>query len=532
MRNSNAAIPVLALRNISKVFGGAHALNSVDLTVYPGQVHGLLGENGSGKSTLIKVLAGFHAPEPGAEMEFNGRQVDLPLHPGEFRALGISFVHQDLALVPSLTVVENLRIGELASRGRWHISWASERRRAAEIFRRYGVAIDPAADVADLSVVDRALLAIVRAVEDMRATTGVVGGERAGLLVLDEATATLPKEGVEHLFSLVRGIAATGSSILLVSHFLNEILEITDEVTVLRDGRVAGTATTRETSESHLVEMIIGRRLEKLGLTGAGRTETQDKVTIQNLTGGAAREVSFDVGVGEVLGATGLLGSGFEDLPYLLFGARKPDAGALIMAGQEYDLCSLKPATAIALGVALLPADRLNDGSIPSLSVLDNISMQVLDEQSTFKSLNRGLMRRKARSIMGEFDVRPLEPRATFESLSGGNQQKVVLAKWIQTRPKLLLLHEPTVGVDVGARQQIYRLIRDAARAGTSVVCCSSDFEQLADLCDRVLIFGNGRVVRELSGPDVTEERIAEQSLISMSAVQSLTTFMEAEGAG
>jgi ribose transport system ATP-binding protein len=531
-------VPVLALRNISKTFGGEHALRGVDLTVLPGQVHGLLGENGSGKSTLIKILAGFHAPEPGGEMEFNGQPVKLPLQAGQFRSLGMSFVHQDLALVPSLTVVENLRIGEVAARKRWHVSWSGERRRAREVFQRYGVNIDPAADVADLSVVDRALLAIIRAVEEMR-TNREVRGDRPEesdptewLLVLDEATATLPSEGVDKLFALIRRIAAAGSSILFVSHDLDEVLEITDRITVLRDGKVAGTVITSETDETRLVEMIIGRTLHKLTAGAHGSGDQQAHVSIRELTGGALKDISLDLTSREIVGLTGLVGSGFEDFPYLVFGARPAQEGQLVLSGQLHDLRTMQPHRAISLGIALLPADRLQDGSIPTLSVADNISMQVMDDYSTLTKLNRLRLRQASRSLMRTFDVRPLEPRATFESLSGGNQQKVVLAKWIRTGPKLLLLHEPTVGVDVGARQQIFKLIRDAANSGTAVICCSSDYEQLADLCDRVLIISGGRIVRQLQGTELTKERIAEQCLTSGFGEEVTSTFMEAGLAG
>jgi ribose transport system ATP-binding protein len=525
------AVPVLRVRNISKTFGGEHALRTVELTIMPGQVHGLLGENGSGKSTLIKILAGFYSPEAGGEMEFNGREVKLPLQPGQFRDLGMSFVHQDLALVPSLTVVENLRVGELAARKRWHISWNVERRRAREVFHRYGVRIDPAADVADLSLVDRALLAIVRAVEE------VGGGARGeddqpSLLVLDEATAALPKGGVEKLFALIREIASGGSSILFVSHDLDEVLEITDRITVLRDGQVAGTVVTAQTDETQLVEMIIGRRLHKMSAAVAEQVGRTVRASVRNLEGGPLRNLSLGVTQGEILGLTGLVGSGFEDFPYLVFGARRVQRGELVLGMETHDLRTMQPHRAISLGIALLPADRLQDGSIPSLSVLDNVSMQVMNEYSTLSKLHRGKLQGDSRTLMRKFDVRPPEPRATFESLSGGNQQKVVLAKWIQTNPKILLLHEPTVGVDVGARQQIFNLIRDAAVAGTAVICCSADYEQLAELCDRVLIIANGRIVRELSGTDLTKERIAEQCLTSGSGEAETSTFLEARVAG
>jgi ribose transport system ATP-binding protein len=501
--------PVVALRHVSKTFGAVRALDDVDLTIRRGEVHGLLGENGSGKSTLIKILSGFHAPEGGSELEINGRPVPLPLHPGQFRRLGMSFVHQDLGLVPSLSVVENLLVGDLTAQRRWRLSWARERRRAQETFGSFGLALDPGAKVSDLRPTDRALLAIVRAVEEIRAnTTG--DGSTYGLLVLDEPTVFLPAGDRDELFSIVREIAATRASILFVSHDLDEILGITDRVTVLRDGKVRGTVDTARASDEVLVEMIVGRRLPALSIDRA-RTGTGRAVSITGVTGRYARDVSLTVHQGEVVGLTGLLGSGFEEIPYYVFGARPATAGRLEVNGKTYDLRRMNPSRALEAGVVLIPADRQRDGSVGSLSVGDNVTIPILRKYQSRVVLNRGRMRSDARELLEQFDVRPTDPRFDYQSLSGGNQQKAMLAKWMQTKPSLLLLHEPTQGVDVGARHQIFQLTRKAAADNTAVVCVSTDYDQLAAICDRVVVFGRGRVGRELAGDQVTRERIAEQ---------------------
>jgi ribose transport system ATP-binding protein len=492
-----------------------HALQGVSLTIRPHEVHGLLGQNGSGKSTLIKILAGYHAPEPGAVLEVHGERVRVPLQPGQFRDLGMSFVHQDLALIPSLSVTENLRLGELAAARRWHISWDRERRRAAEMFERYGVQIDPQAMVADISAIDRALLGIIRAVEDMRASQAARRTGR-GLLVLDEPTAFLPRSGAEQLFALIREIVASGASVLFVSHNLDEVLRITDRITVLRDGRLVGTIRTTDATEAQLIEMIIGRRLEALSPDAPHLSSQTIAAQVEGLCGGSLHDVSIDLREGEVVGITGLLGSGFEDLPYLIFGARPATAGQLTLRGRRHDLRTMTPAQAIAQGIALVPADRQNDGSIGSLSVADNITMQVIGRYVRAMRLDRTRIKRDAQQVMQQFDVRPPEPRLVYQGLSGGNQQKVLLAKWFQTAPALILLHEPTLGVDVGARQQIYTVIRDAARAGAAVVCASADYEQLAAICDRVVIVARGRVARQLVAADLTKDRIAEQCLMSV----------------
>lgn len=510
----DVGVPALVLRHISKSFGGQHALEDVSLTIKPGEIHGLLGQNGSGKSTLIKILAGYHTPDDGGELEFNGRMVKLPLHPGEFRKLGMSFVHQDLGLIPSLSVVENLIIGKLAAITNWYISWDKERWKAKKTFAEFGLNIDPLAKVSDLSQVECALLAIVRAVEDIRSNY-IAQNSGRGLLVLDEPTVFLPKAGIDQLFRLVRDISATGVSVLFVSHDLNEVLEITDRVSVLRDGRMFETLVTSEITKDQLVETIIGRQLEALQLTDKNTNPKSVDIVIKNLSGGTVKNVSINLVKGEVLGLTGLIGSGFEEIPYLIFGATPVTSGQLKLGAKTYDLVSMTPKDAINAQIALLPADRLGDGSIGSLPVIDNLMMQVIDCFNRLK-LNRQDMLHKSNSLLMQYNIRPKQPRMFFQDLSGGNQQKVLLAKWFQTRPRLVLLHEPTQGVDIEARQQVFEIIRSASNEGSSLICSSSDHEQLAIICDRVLIFDHGSVVSELTGGNITKDRITKQCYNSL----------------
>jgi len=523
---SPAAEPALVeLRNLSKTFGRTTVLKGVSLEVRPREIHGLLGQNGSGKSTLIKILAGFHEPDEGGELRIRGEPVRLPLRPGQFRALGISFVHQDLALIPTLSVAENLAVGRLARSERRVVRLSGERRRARAVFERYGIDIDPRAQVARLSSTDRALLAIVRAVEELRETAVARAGanvpeDDAGgaptLLVLDEPTAFLPRTGVELLFGLVRSIAARGAGVLFVTHDLDEALELTDRTTVLFNGAVAGTVGTRSTSHRQLVELIVGRRLELLEPEPERQRHDQPAVSLQHVSDQVLQDVSFDVHRGEIVGVASIVGAGSEEIPYAIFGASPSATGTVVVDGRAYDVARLTPARAIEAGMALIPAERARDGSIGTLSVADNVTMLTLDDYERAGFLRRrGLVRGAAR--LGErFDVRPNDPRMPYTSLSGGNQQKVVLAKWFETRPSFLLLHEPTQGVDVGARHQIYQLIRDAAAAGTAVLCASTDYEQLALLCDRVLVLARGRLFRELTGTQLTKERITAECLAAL----------------
>jgi ribose transport system ATP-binding protein len=504
--------PALAASGLTKRFGGVIALDRVRLTIERGEVHALLGENGSGKSTLVKILAGFHAPERGGRLEIDGVPAHVPLRPGEAQAFGLSFVHQDLGLISSLSVLENLRLGELASRRGWYVSWPAERARARRAFERFGIALDPRARVGALSPVDQALLAVVRAVEDLE--RGPNGRRTGGVLVLDEPTVFLARAETTLLFDLLREIAARGGSVLLVSHELAEVASVADRATVIRDGRNVGTVAMAGVSERELAEMILGRALR--AFQPARRAPSAPSgVSLARVSGRALSSVSLEIGAGEVLGITGLRGSGHEELPYLLFGAGPRPCGTLVLGGNEYGLGSLTPEQALAAGIALLPADRLHDGSVGALSVAENLALPVLS------GLDRSLLLRPSRlaghaaALLARFGVRPVEPRRAFRTLSGGNQQRALLAKWLQNGPRLLLLDEPTQGVDVGARSEILARIRSAADEGAAVLCASTDHRELAALCDRVLVFAHGTIAHELQAPDLSEELIGELCLSS-----------------
>lgn len=504
--------PLLRVVGLAKHFGGAKALEGVSFDVGEGEVHGLLGANGSGKSTVIKVLAGFHPVDAGS-MWVRGRQLELPVAPGLPESLGLRFVHQDLGLVPTLTALENFLIGGIATaRGRYRMSWRRERVGMRAVLSRYELDIDPQMIVADLRPVDRALLAIVRALEGPG--TGASAARR--LVVLDEPTVFLPREEVQRLFRLVRRVAAGGSSVLFVSHDLDEVREITDRVTVLRNGKVALTADTAALSVDDLVEAIVGTRVS---VSASFRQQEpllgQEAVDVAGLAVGVAADVSFTGHPGEVIGLTGLSGSGYDDVVRALAGVTKATAGRLRLGGREsIDLTSWTPRRATSRGVALIPADRLAEGAVADLTVTDNATMPRLPEFVRRGLLSRRAMTARARELAETYDVRPRDPGLLFGQLSGGNQQKVVLAKWLQSPPELLLLHEPTQGVDIGARQQIFATIR-AATQGRVAICASSDHDQLAQLCDRVLIMRRGRIATQISGDELTKARITEECLRS-----------------
>lgn len=522
--------PLLKITNLTKVFGGQRALDSVSLTIMPGEVHGLLGENGSGKSTLIKILSGFHDPEEG-KLEVNGRDVPLPLLPGQYRDLGFEFVHQDLGLLPSLTVTENLFMGRVAASHSPFISWRGARREAAKMFEAYNVSLDPSSPVDEIRPVQRAVLAIIRAVEGLKSARAAAGSDaEPNLLVLDEPTVFLPRQEVGVLFGLVHNIVETGSSVLFVSHDLDEVRQITHSTTVLRDGRTAGTLTTATSTKRELVRLIVGRDLAEADAESAQVELSDDTVLgVRDLTTSLVREVSFDLRKGEILGLAGLVGSGFEDAVYSLFGADRSATGTFTLESKTFPFEGHRERDAVQMGMALVPADRKNFGSISDLSMADNINVTVLERFFSGGFLRQGKLRDNARTLLKEFDVRPPLDGMDYGFFSGGNQQKAMMAKWLQLPPSILLLHEPTQGVDIGAREQIYQVIR--ANAGTmSTIVASSDYEELSTLCDRVGIFVKGRLLGFLVGDEVTHSKIAEMCMGQIwEVLQEVTAPLETE---
>lgn len=499
----------LELAHFSKRFGGAVALNDVSLSIRRGEVHGLLGSNGSGKSTLIKILSGFHDPEPGAQLKLYGHSMSLPIKATALRDNGLSFVHQHLGLVPALSVTENLYLGKLATTNNWRINWTAAHENAREVFERFNLDLEPTTEVSYLSAVQQALLAIVRAYEALR-EAGLQHADRPGVLVLDEPTPFLPQAGVTQLFDLISRCVDTGASVMFVSHDVDEVRQITDRASILRNGSLIETVTTQNTSHDGFVSRIIGRELEQYNGVKKPIVGGAAKLSASNVRKGAIGPLNFHVFSGEILGLTGLIGSGFDSVPAMLYGAQKNVSGTVSIDNSVQTLNTLNPEQALQAGMAYLPADRLGEAGIGSLSIADNICQPVLQRlKSTFGLTEKRIIQHAA-TVGAGAGVTPNVPQLPLAALSGGNAQKVLMAKWLQTNPEVLLLDEPTQGVDVGARQQLWDALDQTAASGTGIVIASTDYEQLATVCHRVLIFSQGQIVAELSGANLTKDQIAE----------------------
>lgn len=499
--------PLLRIESLSKTYPGQVALDRAHLELRAGEVHALVGQNGSGKSTLIKILAGYVRADHGAHVELAGAPVDL-WHLSHEQRRHIRVVHQDLGLVPSLSTVENLGLGRGYARGRLgNIHWRAEVRHAQQALLRFGLAPDVRQPVAALSPAEQAAVAIVRAMQDWDTS-------QPGLLVLDEPTASLNRGEVEALFTEVRRLADLGAGVLFVSHVLDEVLGLADRVTVLRDGKVvAAGEPTASLDEQALVRLIVGRAVDDLFPNPPERTG-RAVLEAESLFGVTLRGVSLRLHAGEVLGVAGLVGSGRDEIAGALFGLTPRFAGKVLVNKRKV---FASPRDSIRAGMALVPADRKGLGLHLEDRVVEHIPLprlgEVLDQPARWWKLDHPALRADAAEWVERLDVQPPLIDRRLEKFSGGNQQKAVLARWLRTKPKVLLLDEPTQGVDVGSKAAIYHHVADAARAGTAVLVTSSDPKELVHLCDRVLVLRAGMVVAELTGPWLTEEQVVAETL-------------------
>jgi ribose transport system ATP-binding protein len=477
----------LHLTNLTKHFGSTAVLDRVELCLQPGEIHGLIGQNVSGKSTLVKIMTGYHTPDRGSRMEVDGETVPLPPRPRDLLAAGISFVHQDLGLIDHLTVADNICVGQFeCSRFTRRIDGQRQAVIAEAALDRLGISISPRAMVASLTPAQRASVAIARGL--LRQKPG------AGVVLLDESTRALPPEGLEDVHRVLRRIVADGGSVLLVSHNLDEVVNVTDRVTVLRDGRVAaGSVPTRQVDQRELARLMLG-----FDLADSARPKrvpaTVPSAVVRSLCGATVRDLDLDVRAGEIVGLTGLPGSGYEEVPYLLSGSGRCRSGTLELDGRLHQLKTTSINALRRAGVALVPERRDRDGLALEMSVADNITVPRLSERGRRIFTGMAWRQEEVESVITRLGVKPSDPLLLARQLSGGNQQKVVLGKWLEGSPSLLVLHEPTQAVDVGARNDILDALRAAAGRGLPVICASMEAGDMAAICHRILIFTDGRI--------------------------------------
>jgi len=490
-----ATAPLLELRGISKSYGGVHALADVSLTIERGKVHALVGENGAGKSTLVKILTGVVHPNDGQVLaEGEPQRVG---DPQSAQRLGIVAMYQEPTVFPDLTVAENVFAGRHPRGALGTVDWKRMRSSVAEVLDELGVDFGPDTPVRGLGVADRQLLEIAKALSSS-----------ARLLIMDEPTAALSPHEVEQLFATVRGLRERGVAIVFISHRLEEVTLISDTVTVLRDGRHIATRPAAELPQAEIVRLMVGRSLD--ALFPKEEAEIGEVVLrAEHLTRrGFFSDVSFELRRGEIVGLAGFVGSGRTEVARAMFGIDRLDGGEIWIGGRRFRARS--PRAALRRGLAYLPEDRLQQGLVQSMSVATNASMAVLPELTPGGLLRPRRERALARRFMDELRIKATSPTQVVRSLSGGNQQKVVLSKWLAAEPGILILDEPTHGVDVATKADVHRTISHLAAGGLTILLISSELLEVIGMSDRILVMREGRLVREVSRADATEERIIQ----------------------
>jgi len=489
-------IPFIALTGIDKRFGGIHAIEGIDFDVMSGEVHALVGENGAGKSTLMRVIGGGHQPDAGT-IRVRGRELVLR-NPHAALAEGIAVIHQETALAPDLSVAENVFLGTLPCA----IDWRALRARARELIGSLGFEIDPSALVGTLSAAQCQVIEIAKA----------LGSGDLKLLVLDEPTAALAPSDAARLLEIVRALRGRGVGIVYISHRLEEVFAIADRITVLKDGKRVDTVKPADLTRDELIRKMVGRPLSVL-FPERHATPGDVVLDVNDLArGDAVRGVSFALRAGEVVGLGGLIGSGRTEVARLIFGADRPDAGTITLKGKRLSVRT--PMAAVRAGIGLVPEDRKGQGAVLSMPIRVNATLAALKSVSAPGGfLAFGRERTYVARLMDTLRIKARSMDADVATLSGGNQQKVVLAKWFHADGDLIILDEPTRGVDVGAKVEIYTLINQLAERGKAVLVISSEHQELIGLCDRILVMGEGRIRGELLPADYSEEAILSLSL-------------------
>lgn len=486
---------ILSMKGIVKVFGGVHALNNVQFELEKGEIHALIGENGAGKSTLMKVLLGFHEADAG-EIMLKGEKVHFR-SPAEALNNGISMIHQEISLVPELDVAENIWLGrERLFKTAGLIDRKKRYKKTKELLKELDIDIDPSKQIRELSVANMQLVELARAVSF-----------DSDIIIMDEPTSALTNKEIEILYRIARKLAAAGTAIIFISHKLEEIYSICQRVTVLRDGTYVATESTENLPMETLINMIVGRKNT--------RTFEKDSTTTDELVlevkdlnkKGVFSDINFKVHAGEVLGFSGLMGAGRTEIMEAIFGITQPDSGEILYMGNKIE--NKNPASAVANGIGMVTEDRLRSGAIPTLSVMENLTIVgVKDLVNKFGLFSHQKEYEYFDKNAKEFEVKYGSENDLIGSLSGGNQQKVIFARWLSTKPKVLILDEPTRGIDVGSKQEIYRLITKLAADGMAILLVSSEMPELLSLSDRIHVVRGGKIVYSCNREEATQEKL------------------------
>lgn len=487
---------LLEMRDINKSFPGVRALSAVSLQVKPGCVHALVGENGAGKSTLMKILSGIYPMDSG-EIILAGQKIKIT-SPAQAQRLGISTIHQEFNLVNGLSVAENIYLSDLPAKG--FLGWLAKgrmRQKAGEILQDLGLDIDPKTLVRDLRIAQQQIVEIAKALS-----------KEARIIIMDEPTAALTSVEIQRLFGIIANLKAQGVAVIYISHKLQEICTISDEITVLRDGQMVGNFVSSDLNRARLISLMVGREVTELYpkeevLLGAPILEVND-LSVKGLLS----NISFNLCRGEILGVAGLMGAGQIPLARALFGLHKLDLGQIKVDGQEYR--PDKPSSAIKHSLGLLTENRKEEGLVLGLTISGNISLASLGRVSTWGWISRIREKRLSTGMVDKLDIRPKDIERVARFLSGGNQQKVVLAKWLVTEPEIIILCEPTRGIDVGAKAEIYRLMNELVKQGKALLFISSELPEIMALSDRILVMRSGTVAAQLTRGETTPEEIMD----------------------
>lgn len=488
-------VPALRLEGIVKTFPGVRALDAVSFSVMPGEVHALMGENGAGKSTLMKVLGGIHQPDEGVIVV--SEEPVVMTSPLEAKSKGIVFIHQELSLAEELSVAENIYLGELPRKSFGRVDWMSLYAKTNEILEKLKVSFDAKTIVGDLSIANQQMVEIARALT-----------VEAKAVIFDEPTASLTDAEKVVLFDVIADLKAHGVGIIYISHRMEEIFKITDRISVLRDGTYRGTVNTAETDEEAVTQLMIGRKLD------LSRNETRHELgevalEVRGLScGNLYSDVSFEVRRGEVVGFYGLVGAGRTEIAETLFGLREPSSGSILLDGEETRIHS--PADAIARGISLVPEDRKGQGLVLGMNCRDNMTLPQVDDLKAGPFVAEGSEVAIFDQYRDRLDIRTPGWKQLVGNLSGGNQQKIVIGKWLSMHPSVLIVDEPTRGIDVGSKSEIHNLIRELAAQGYAVIVISSEMPEVLHVSDRIIAMYSGRIIRTFTSEEVNEDNLIQ----------------------